>query len=317
MEKIIFKDDWDEMCPLFVKKEDMYEHVGTGVLLNIWDNTYLLTASHVIDFIHINKNELFMPNNQGVFIKIDGELFYNPLLWNQKREDDKIDFSYFRLSKKMISQIVDVFKPLNDKQISFERNFCTNIDKKYFNLTKKKRASAIRNEIKEHSKNLKSFDENYVTELNNILIKQIITFSGFPLTKTKIQSGYVRSEILYYHGGAVLEEFYVDESLDKNINILASFGRAGAVKDIEFSNFPNPFGISGGGIYKIIRTDNGFDRELIGIGHTYLAKKHLFIGTNLAYCLDVIKNQRLMPYEVLTRLTNMCKILAFENLKNK
>jgi len=317
MEKIIFKDDWDEMCPLFIKKENKYEHVGTGVLLNIWDSTYLLTASHVIDFIYVNKNELFMPNNQGIFIKIDGELFYNPLLWNQKREDDKIDFSYFKLSKKMISQIIDTFNPLNDKQISFERNFCTNIDKKYFDLFKNKRTSVIKNEIKEHLENLESFDANYVTELNNRLIKQKIIFSGFPLTKTKIQSGYVRSEIVSYQGGAVLEESYIDESLDKNINILAGFGRAGAVKDVEFLNFPKPFGISGGGIYKIIRTNDGFDRELIGIGHTYLAKKHLFIGTNLAYCLDVIKNQRLMPYEVLNRLTNMSKILAFEYLKNK
>jgi len=317
MEKITFKDNWDEMCPLFIKKENKYEHVGTGVLLNIWDNTYLLTASHVIDFIYVNKNELFMPNNQGIFIKIDGELFHNPLVWNQKREDDKIDFSYFKLNGKMISQIIDIFKPLNDKQISFERDFSTNLDSDFFNLSNRKRTSMVRNEIKEYSKVLETTDESQIREYTDARIQQIITFAGYPLTKTKNHAGFVRSELVYYHGRAMLEKNYLDESLNKDINILAEFGKKGVYKEgVGFLNSPNPFGISGGGIYKTIRTDDGFDRKLIGIGHTYLAKKHLFIGTNLAYCLDVIKNERLMPYEVFNRLTNMSR-MAFEYLKNK
>jgi len=315
MEKITFKDNWDEMCPLFIRGENKYEHVGTGVLLNIWDNTYLLTASHVIDFIYVNKNELFMPNNQGVFIKIDGELFHNPLVWNQKREDDKIDFSYFKLDRKMLNQIIDICKPLNDKQISFEKNFCTNLDNKSFNLSQ--RTSTVRNEIREYSKIIETFDESQIKKYNDAQIKEKIIFAGFPLTKTKNHAGFIRQEFVYYHGRAVLEKNYLDESLNTDINILSEFGKKGVYKEgVGFLNSPNPFGISGGGIYKIIRTDDGFDRELIGIGHTYLAKKHLFVGTNLAYCLDVIKNEKLMPYEVFNRLNNMGRI-AFEYLKNE
>ena len=61
-------------------------------------------------------------------------------------------------------------------------------------------------------------------------------------------------------------------------------------------NAAKPHGISGGGVYKIIRTDSGFDRELIGIGHTYKKQKHLFVGTNINYCINIIKDM-LIQYD--------------------
>ena len=61
--------------------------------------------------------------------------------------------------------------------------------------------------------------------------------------------------------------------------------------NFEHSIHIKPEGISGGGVYKLIHTEEGIDRKLIGIGHTYKNKKHLFIGTNLSLCLYVIKKR--------------------------
>jgi len=311
MEKIEFKDEWEEMCPLFIKKENDYEHIGTGVLLSIWDKTYLLTVAHIVDFVYENNQELYLPNNEGYFIKIEGKLFHNSLVYNQKRNNDKIDFSYFKLSEQMVFNIIKMFKPLVEKQICFSTNFSFNALTKTTRNNERKRTSTVHKEIREGLKKINSLTDEDVRKYNDIAVKINITFAGYPLNKTKRQSGTVRGEIVYYHGGAVNQDIYKKEALNENIHLVSEFGRAGAYcEDIGFSDFTKPQGISGGGVYRIIRTADGFDRELIGIGHTYLAKKHLFIGTNIKYCLDIIKNNRLMPYDVHERLTSIIAILA-------
>ena len=311
MEKIEFKDDWDEMCPIFIKDNNNYEHIGTGVLLSIWNKIYLLTAAHVVDFIYEKNQKLYLPNNDGHFIKIEGNLFHNPLLYNQNRDDDKIDFSYFELSKQMVFNINRRFKPLIEKQICLSTDFSFNALTGTTRDNGIRRTSIIHKEIREGFKEISSLSEKDIRKYNDITIQFKITFAGYPLNKTKSQSGTTRGEIVYYHGGAVNQNIYKQESLNENVHLMAEFGRAGAYsEDIGFSDFTKPQGISGGGIYRIIRTADGFDRELIGIGHTYLSKKHLFIGTNIKYCLDIIKNNRLMPYEVHERLTSMSSILA-------
>jgi len=304
-------DAWDEMCPIFIESNGNYEHVGTGVLVDIWSNVYLLTAAHVIDFKYINNEELYIPNNNGNFIRINGDLFHNPLTWNQKREDDTIDFSYYKLKEEMVIDIVEIFKPLVEKQICFSTNFVSNVPTEYIKKFENKRTSHIQNYIRENIKNMNSSDENEVKEYNDLLIQNLITFAGYPLTKTDRHDSVTRGEIIYYHGAATVDKVYKDRELNRDENIVVLYGKAGSYKEgLGFANAPKPFGISGGGIYKIVRTKNGFDRELIGIGHTYLSKEHLFIGTNISYCLKIIKEQKLMPYEVYNRLNVITNTLA-------
>jgi len=310
-ETITFQDEWDEMCPIFIEDDGSYEHIGTGVLINIWGNTYLLTAAHIIDFKYINKEELYIPNNNGKFIKIEGDLFHNPLTWNQKREDDKIDFSYYKLNKEMVIDVVKMFKPLVEKQLCFSTTFLSSVPVEYSKRIEEKRASNIKNSIRESFKDMKTWDKDEVKYYHDLQIQNGITFAGYPLTKTKRHDSITRGELVYYHGGAVHNDIYKLERLNENINILAKFGKAGSYKEeIGFVSSPKPKGISGGGIYKIVRTENGFDRELIGIGHTYISKEHLFIGTNISYCLKLIKEQKLMPYEVYNRLNVITNTLA-------
>lgn len=304
-------DEWDEMCPIFIEDDGSYTHIGTGVLVDIWNNIYLLTAAHVIDHLYIKKKELYMPNNDGRFIKIDGDLFHDHLTWNQKREDDTIDFSYYKLKEEMVLNITKNFKPLNEKQICISANFISSVPTEIVKSFEKQRTSHVQNYYRENMKKIYSLDENHLKEYQDLLIQNIITFAGYPLTKTKKHNYVTSGEIVYYHSKSVSNEKYEKQKLDKNNNITAMFGKAGSRKEgLGFVKAPKPFGISGGGIYKIVHTEYGFDRELIGIGHTYISKEHLFIGTNISHCLKIIKEQKLMPYEVYNRLNVITNTLA-------
>lgn len=62
MAKLKFKDKiWNELCPIYVEVDDDYEKIATGVLLNIFNNIFLLTASHVIDQTKNINKEISIP----------------------------------------------------------------------------------------------------------------------------------------------------------------------------------------------------------------------------------------------------------------
>ena len=43
LSKIKFDSEWDELCPIFRKVDNYkaFEQIGTGVLIDIWDNILL------------------------------------------------------------------------------------------------------------------------------------------------------------------------------------------------------------------------------------------------------------------------------------
>ena len=94
LSKIKFKDEWDELCPIY-RKIDSYktfEQIGTGILIYMLDSVFLLTASHVIDFIYEENDKLFIPTEDG-FHLIEGELFHNPLTYKENQIDFSSNFS--------------------------------------------------------------------------------------------------------------------------------------------------------------------------------------------------------------------------------
>lgn len=52
LSKIKFEEEWDEICPIFrqIDHYKTYEQIARGVLVEICDTVYLLTASHVWNF---------------------------------------------------------------------------------------------------------------------------------------------------------------------------------------------------------------------------------------------------------------------------
>lgn len=315
LSKIKFDKEWNEMCPIFKKKDTYkeYEHIGTGVLIDIFDGTYLFTAAHVIDFIYENGDELLIPIANG-FRSIDGELFHNQLVYSDKvkspiehRKSDNIDFSYYKLSSSFALKLSNQYTALKEEQLDLSSNFSLKDSIKI--NEKHMRTSHVKKHIKKAK--LQEFRDEEIDQMDNIKLDITITFAGYPLRKTKYFNNEFRSEIVYYQGGAIPTNYYTLSHYNKDINILAQFGKYGTSNsDYEFKNFPKPEGISGGGVYKLIRTDNGFDRKLIGIGHQFIDKEHLFVGTNINHCLNLIKDNQLMPFEVHKRSMAMIGFLT-------
>lgn len=82
-----FKDEsWDELCPIFLQDNENFIQIGTGVLINIFEKVYLLTAAHVIDELYKTKTaKLLVPSING-FEYITGTLYHRHLKENESRE---------------------------------------------------------------------------------------------------------------------------------------------------------------------------------------------------------------------------------------
>ena len=289
MKKIEFKDEWDELCPIYFRYVDTFKQVGTGVLINIFDNIYLVTASHVIDYLYSYKDaDLLIPTING-FDSIAGIIYHSHLKENENRDDDKIDISFYKLSQEMVNVLDKYSIPLTEDKISFTDDYSVDNTVNMDELKNIIHPKEIPNMMKKLHENEDDLDSEKINELNEIICNTTITFAGFPNTKSKNRGSVYYGEIVYYRGRGLSKEEYVIHNYEKHINILAEFGKS-EIMDKNFVSYnpPKPQGISGGGVYKIIETEKGFDRVLIGIGHTYKNKKHLFIGTNIKVCINMI-----------------------------
>lgn len=285
--KIKFDGEWDELCPIFFEYNNSFEQIGTGTLIRIEKNILLLTAAHVIDNLYtIADSALFIPTING-FEVISGTLYHRHLNKNELREDDLIDFSFYILSEEIIPLLHESFIPLTLEQLSFNKEYFLNYEKpKMMKNTKK-----VPKFMKEIYSGDSKFSLEDISKMNDIICDITLIFAGYPSTKSKSRNDNFYGEIVYYRGIKLSEKEYDENNFLKDINITVEFGKFGTMnKEFESSNSPKPHGINGGGIYKIIYTEKGFDRLLVGIGHTYKKNKHLFIGTNIDFCIRMIFN---------------------------
>lgn len=285
MARLRFKDmTWDELCPIYVEVDDKFEKIATGVLINVFNNIFLLTASHVIDQAKNIKKEISIPTKNGLQ-NIGGTLYHRYLQEDENRDDDMLDFSYYKFSPEMIEVLLEDFTPLSENMIEISDDFTFEFDSKIEPIHEK-----------EMMKRMKSLYDNPSPEndqqlkyINNFRIKSTITFAGYPNTKSKFREKHHTSEQSFYHGHGVDKDTYKLYNCTLADNIIAGFGKRGTMNsDFNSTNFSKANGISGGGIYKLVDTEDGLDRKLIGIGHTHKNKQHLFIGTNIDFCLDMM-----------------------------
>lgn len=85
---------WPVFC--VAHESDRMEQVGSGVLLRISDEVFLLTAAHVAD--ERGSGNLFLPG-RGEIVPVSGHFAHILVPKGGKRADDKIDVAYFRLSE--------------------------------------------------------------------------------------------------------------------------------------------------------------------------------------------------------------------------
>lgn len=284
---------WEELCPIYVELDNKMEKIATGVFINIFNNIFLLTAAHVIDQAKNLKKEISIPTKYGLQ-NIAGTLYHRYLEDGEYRNDDMIDFSYYKLDSRMIQILHEDFNPLTENMIEISDDFTFDSDKSINYIPLKD----MRKKIKLLYDNPSIENMEQIKYINNFRTEITITFAGYPNTKSKMKEKYHSSEQVFYHGFGVDKNVYMLNNCSVLDNILARFGERGTMdNNFNSTNFPKVEGISGGGIYRLINTKDGLDRKLIGIGHTYKSKQHLFIGTNIDLCLELIRRRLLRELE--------------------
>ena len=100
----------DAVFPVFyaANDESPLEQTGSGVLLQIGNEIFALTAAHLTDQGAFGT--LFMPAVDGIK-PIAGYHSYNPPPPGQSRDADKADMAYYRLAPELRKELHPSFKP--------------------------------------------------------------------------------------------------------------------------------------------------------------------------------------------------------------
>jgi hypothetical protein len=102
----------DAICPVFHLQGDNFnsmQQVGSGVLVRIADETFLLTAAHVLD--HQANGHLFIPGSDGI-TSLYGYHAYTKPPGMTSREDDKGDIGYYKLPPPLREGLDPMLKPV-------------------------------------------------------------------------------------------------------------------------------------------------------------------------------------------------------------
>jgi hypothetical protein len=99
------------VCPIFRtdKQHCFMTHIGSGVLLRLGDETFLISAAHVTD--HNKSHILHIPGNNGI-TPINGYFADSLPFLSKTRADDKGDTSYYRLAPELAESLDFSLKPL-------------------------------------------------------------------------------------------------------------------------------------------------------------------------------------------------------------
>lgn len=100
---------------VFHHKKD-YKLQGTGVLVSIGKEKFILTAAHVIDddkelMIPLNDNNLFVPGGNWIFNNFNGN-----------REKDKLDIAILKLDKESANELELKYSFLSEENFLFNHN---------------------------------------------------------------------------------------------------------------------------------------------------------------------------------------------------
>ena len=109
----------------FSKDKDGLKPYGSGVLAKIHDNYFILTASHVADFLAEDRNQLYVKVDHNAYINVLGEIKYTDI-----DKSKGIDLAYIKISDEMLPDLqkpyffltVDKFRKHN--KILNSMNYC-------------------------------------------------------------------------------------------------------------------------------------------------------------------------------------------------
>jgi hypothetical protein len=90
------------ICPIFRQTNFGPQQIGSGLLLQVEDAHFLLTAAHVTD--ERRSNVLLIPA-QGKFVNLFGLFIESPLPPSGLRKDDHLDVAVVRLSPELVARL--------------------------------------------------------------------------------------------------------------------------------------------------------------------------------------------------------------------
>lgn len=112
------------IIPIIIN-ENKPEHIGSGILLNIKDNIFILTAAHVID--EKKEDILLIPTTKGL-IKFEGIITNFEVPNNESREDDIIDIAFLKFDSSWSYDFDLNLKPINIENINItDKSYETDI----------------------------------------------------------------------------------------------------------------------------------------------------------------------------------------------
>lgn len=120
------KEEYSELCPIFIGTEKDVIQIGTGVLIELFGFVFLFTAAHIIDETENDKGTLMIPCEDSIE-SIDGFYSYISLRNGQERGDDILDIGYYKLSKGFSKKLHPNLIPLKDSELLILQDF-SNID---------------------------------------------------------------------------------------------------------------------------------------------------------------------------------------------
>lgn len=105
-------DDPRSVVPIFFASEGRqnFEQIGSGVLLSLGGEVFLLTVAHITD--RLEEGTLLVPGRNGI-IPANGHSSYVPKPTAGGRASDRIDIAYLRLAPETMSELHPGFSPLS------------------------------------------------------------------------------------------------------------------------------------------------------------------------------------------------------------
>jgi hypothetical protein len=106
----------EAVCPLFwmSHENEKMEQIGSGVLVQLHEELFLLTAAHVTDASE--TGDLYMPAEEKL-VPVNGHFAHNPAPSGSKRNVDQLDIAYFCLSPELRAALHRTFRPICPNEI--------------------------------------------------------------------------------------------------------------------------------------------------------------------------------------------------------
>lgn len=166
------EDIFKSIIPIIIERNNKPEQIASGVLIEISNELFILTAAHVHD--DIKDKSILIPTKNDL-IPFIGNVSYLPVPDNQ-REKDKIDISYYKFSKEWNYEFHDSISPISYSEIDFtdvqiENDFYTFSG--YPHRKSKYNNNILNSELFSYTGTLASdieYKENDYSKMYNILI---------------------------------------------------------------------------------------------------------------------------------------------------